>query len=99
MFYQFVVSTMLGQETLMVTPLNDLTVTHHKNLVSIADSAQAMGTDHNGPAFVKPVQILHDTCLVGSVERVGRLVKEDVFRVLVDGSGAVLGLCLCPPCR
>ena len=42
-----------------------------------------MSNYHNRLALVELIQVLHDITLIVSIERIGRLVKEDIVRILI----------------
>lgn len=49
-----------------------------------------MGDDDDGLATVERIEVLHDGPLVVGVERVRRLVKKDVIRLLIHRTGDAL---------
>ena len=42
-----------------------------------------MSHNHNSLALIEHIQVLHDTSLIVGIERVGRLVKEDIVWILI----------------
>ena len=68
----------------MVANLNHLSLVEDYDLVSILHRAQAMSNNHNRLALVELIQVLHDITLVVGIKRVGRLVQEDIVRILVN---------------
>ena len=71
----------------MVAALHNLSLVHHDDLVGILYGTQAMRTDHHRTSFVETMQIVHDVGFIGGIERIGRLVEENILRILVDGTG------------
>ena len=45
-----------------------------------------MSHNHNRLALIEFIQVLHDAPLVVGIKPVGRLVKEDIVRILIIGS-------------
>ena len=71
----------------MVAALHNLSLVHHDDLVGILYGTQAMRADHHRTSFVETMQIVHDVGFIGGIERIGRLVEENILRILVDGTG------------
>ena len=43
-----------------------------------------MSHNHNSLSFIEFIQVLNDASLVVGIERVGRFVKEDIVRILIN---------------
>ena len=57
------------------------------DVIGIADCRKTVCHDDDGFAFELFLQTLHNRALVVSVERIGRFVEEEVFGILVSGTG------------
>ena len=73
----------------MVANLNDLTMVYDYDLVGILHRTQSMSYNHDSLSLVKLIQVLHDASLIVGIQRVGRLVKEDVVGILIHRNGTL----------
>ena len=65
--------------------LDDASAVQHDDLVGIADRREAVRHHHDRLVLEEPVETLHDRAFVVRVQRVGRLVEEEVLRIFVGG--------------
>ena len=69
----------------MRTLFDDASVVQYDDFVGIADRREAVRHHHDRLVLEEPVEALHDRAFVVRVQRVGRLVEEEVLRILVGG--------------
>ena len=67
-------------------PFHDLAILQHKQLVGVADGAQAVGDDKAGAAVQQPGKRLLDEQLGAGVHAAGCLVQDQQARVGEDGT-------------
>jgi len=67
----------------MIANLNHLSMVDNYDLVGILHRTQSMRHNDHGLALIELIQVLNDASLVVGIERVGRLVKEDVVGILI----------------
>ena len=78
---QLVVSAALGDEAVMVAPLDDLSLLQNHNGFGIADGGKTVGDDENRAALHEAVHALFDELLRPGVDGGGSLVQYQHRRV------------------
>ena len=93
-----IVESLLGQQTSMGTPLNDLTMVNHQDLVCFADRTETMGDDKAGFALAQLGQRILN---LGFVSTSTALVLSSKINTSgwVRMARAIAMRCFCPPDR
>ena len=85
-FHKSVVNTTPCRKLLMRTLLHHFPMVKDDDIFRMTHGAESVSHDEYGFAFVELVEVVHNDFFIISIERVGRLVKEDVFRVFIHGA-------------
>ena len=84
---KFEIGSPQGRQFLVCPFLRHFSVVEHDDLVGMAHGAEPVGHDKDGLSPVEFLEILHDDAFIVGVQRIGGFVKEDEFRILVNGPG------------
>ena len=83
---EFGVGTILGEQCLVSTVLDDDTVFEYQDPVELSDSAETMGDDDAGAAMHQFFEGILDEHFTFAVERAGSFVEHQYWRILENGT-------------